>query len=109
MRNAVEVLWRTYHTQRLAVLAFCFLSAMPCAASVTGWGRNDSGTLIIPSTVSNVIAIASGRYHNVVLNRDGTVIAWGYNNVGQTNVPPNATNVTSIACGSYHSAAFVSN
>jgi alpha-tubulin suppressor-like RCC1 family protein len=113
MRSAVSKL-RTLQAKRRsirpeAVLFLSILIARPCAGSLTGWGVNDTGTLTIPSTVSNLLAIACGQWHNLVLNRDGTLIAWGYNNAGQTNVPPNATNVTLIACGEYQSLGLESN
>src|SRR6266850_1567312 len=46
------------------------------------------------SGLTNLIAIATGGYHNIVLRSDGTVMVWGLNNGG---VPIEATNVIAIA------------
>jgi alpha-tubulin suppressor-like RCC1 family protein len=53
--------------------------------------------------LTNVIAIAAGRYHSLALKPDGTVAAWGL--YGQTNVPAGLTNVITIAAGGHHNLA----
>jgi hypothetical protein len=55
--------------------------------------------------LSNVVAIAAGAGHNLVLNGNGTVSAWGQNLYGQATVPPGLSNVVAIACGGWHSLA----
>jgi len=55
--------------------------------------------------LSNLVAIAGGRYHSVGLRNDGRVFAWGQNIFGQTNIPPQATNIVAIAAGANHSMA----
>ncbi|HLP76979.1 MAG TPA: immunoglobulin domain-containing protein, partial [Candidatus Paceibacterota bacterium] len=67
-----------------------------------------SGQSIVPSGISNVVAIAAGVYHSVALRTNGTVIAWGWNGNGQTNVPM-LTNASAIAAGYGHSMALRSN
>jgi hypothetical protein len=59
----------------------------------------------MPTGLTNVTAIASGRRHNLALTGDGRVIAWGDNSEGQTDVPASLTNVVSIAAGSMFSLA----
>jgi len=51
--------------------------------------------------LSNVVAIACGSAHGLVLRADGTVVAWGM----QNTVPPGLSNVTAIASGYGHCLA----
>jgi len=60
------------------------------------------------------VAIASGGWHNLALQANGTVVAWGagggtspYVDYGQTNVPVGLTNVMQIAAGLLNSLALV--
>jgi predicted cobalt transporter CbtA len=73
-------------------------SALPlCAAppgTVVAWGRNDYGQTNVPAGLNDVIAIAAGGAHTVVLRSDGTVVAWGRNDHGQTDVPAGLAGVT---------------
>ncbi|MGZ4962992.1 MAG: glycine-rich domain-containing protein [Limisphaerales bacterium] len=73
--------------------------------TVVGLGNNSSGQISVPTSATNVVAIAAGSSHGVALRGDGTVVAWGNNSSGQTNIPPTATNVVSIAAGSSHCLA----
>lgn len=105
---------------------------------VYAWGTNQHGQLgdgtyglnspsastAVPQLVgglSNVVAVASGLYHNLALRADGTVWAWGRNYYGQcgigsrTLVEPyglvspqqvsGLTNVVAISAGFEHSLA----
>ena len=72
---------------------------------VLGFGQLTSGQTNMPAGLTNVVAIASGGYHNLALKADGTVIAWGNDTYGQTNVPPDLTNAVAVAAGGYHSLA----
>ncbi len=75
--------------------------------TVLGWGDNSWGYPVgqstVPAGLSNVVAIASGLYHNLALNADGTVVAWGFDGDGETTVPAGLSNVVAVACGGYHS------
>jgi len=68
----------------------------------------NDGAGIVPTNLSNVVAIAGGGFHSLALKSDGTVVAWGLTNSGQTTVPLGLTNVSSIAAGSSHSLALKS-
>jgi hypothetical protein len=56
----------------------------------------------VPSAATNVVAIAAGDYHSVVLRSDGKVIAWGNNSFLVTNVPVTVTNIVAIASRGAH-------
>jgi len=71
-----------------------------------GWGDPTSLTNI-PTTLTNLTAIAAGAAHGVALRVDGTVAAWGGNNVGQTNIPSGLRNIVAIAAGTGHNLALV--
>ena len=75
---------------------------------VLGFGQLTSGQTNMPAGLTNVVAIASGGYHNLALKADGTVVAWGDNTHGQTNVPPALSNVVAVAGGGYHGLALKS-
>jgi alpha-tubulin suppressor-like RCC1 family protein len=76
---------------------------------VAAWGDNSTGQTTVPAGLTNVVALAGGRYHSLALRTDGTVAAWGenfgYYNYGQATVPAGLTNVVAIAGGYYHSMA----
>jgi hypothetical protein len=72
---------------------------------LVGWGSNPD----VPAGLTNVVAVANGSSHCLVLNADGTVSAWGSNTYGQTNVPGALTGIAAIAGGSRHSVAVSTN
>jgi hypothetical protein len=78
-------------------------------SSVIAWGNNSYGQTNVPANLSNVVAVAAGSYHNLVLESNGEVVAWGYNGYGETTVPAGLSNVVAIAGGGYHSVALESN
>lgn len=96
------------------------------------WGDNKDGCLTgndknskvsIPVKINglfNVIAIATGGAHRVVLKKDGTVWAWGNNSSGQlgenggytSKIPVKVkglTDVKSVAAGGMHTIALKNN
>jgi hypothetical protein len=82
--------------------------SMEAPLIVTGWivsGDNSLGQLDVPSSATNLIAIASGAWHNVALRADGTGVAWGDDSAGQCDLPPTFTGVLAVAAGGYHSLA----
>jgi hypothetical protein len=68
----------------------------------------NSSNLGFVLSLSNVVAIAEGENHALVLTRDGSVIAWGNNYYGQASVPSQVTNAIAIAAGENQSAAVLS-
>lgn len=74
---------------------------------VTGWGSSWEGVLNFPEDLYDVVEIAAGGHHNIVLLEDGTIIGWGNNNVGQVNIPENLSEVVSISSGYNHSLALL--
>jgi alpha-tubulin suppressor-like RCC1 family protein len=65
-----------------------------------------SDQAIVPSGLSNVVAIAGGAYHSLALTAGGRVVAWGGGNCfGETTVPSELSNVVAIAVGGNYSLA----
>src|SRR5207302_1823693 len=56
---------------------------------VVAWGGSDHTN--VPPNLTNVVAIAAGRYHSEAVMGDGTVVGWG------AVVPPAPTNAVAIS------------
>ncbi len=94
-----EDLWDSWD-RRLSVGPFHVLY-VGRDGTVWAWGRNGHGQLGIGKTseaepqpvkvqgLTDVVAVAAGRFHSLALRRDGTVWAWGKNDRGQVGVTPN--------------------
>src|ERR1035438_1570097 len=92
--------------RRSWILCLLLVSAnIAHSQNVIAWGDGSQGQTNVPPSATNVLTVAAGASHSLVLQGDGSVIAWGDNSFGQTNVPNNATNVVAIAAGDYHSLA----
>ena len=73
------------------------------------WGDNTFGQLgdgtsinnvPVQSNISNVVAVAAGSQHTVVVKSDETVWAWGYNHYGNLGNGTNAnSNISSAVDG----------
>ncbi len=81
---------------------------------VVAWGYGTNQETNVPPNLTNVVAIAAGRYHSLALSNNGTVAAWGagtnYNpsdgvDFGQSIVPAGLSNVMAVAAGDFHSVA----
>jgi len=106
---------------------------------VFSWGFNQQGQLglghllalekptMIPTLPNNIVQIAAGEFHNMVLTNNGKVYAWGRNDLGQCgykdeNAPSNVQStpvevkftlgegevVSRVGCGGEHSLAVTS-
>ena len=100
-----------------------FFACKVYAGSPTIWGTDPASRKTAPvevSGLSDVMAIAGGKYHSMALKNDGTVWTWGYNEYGQLgdgtkgnnrSAPaqvPGITGVTAISAGGYHTIALKS-
>jgi alpha-tubulin suppressor-like RCC1 family protein len=56
-----------------------------------------------PPPNSGFTAVASGNYHVLGLQEDGSVVAWGLCDVEQCVLPPNNTGFVEIDAGDSHS------
>jgi alpha-tubulin suppressor-like RCC1 family protein len=84
--------------------------AITPAGGVQAFGDSlSSGNIdVVPvAAQSDVLAIATGISHAVVLKRDGSLFAWGNNSFGQLTVPE-GNDFVAIAAGDYHSLALTS-
>ncbi|HEY5913432.1 MAG TPA: S8 family serine peptidase [Verrucomicrobiae bacterium] len=72
-------------------------------------GDNIFGQAGATLSATNVIAIAAGAYHTLVVRRDGVVLGWGNNSAGQLDVPQSLTNAMAVAGGGAHSLALLEN
>jgi len=90
-------------TSTVATLSFSPLVIWGGSAKI--WDTSASGLTTVPIAATNVLAMAGGDDHGLVLRDDGTVVAWGGDYAGQTRVPVDLTNASTIAAGSLHSMA----
>ena len=71
----------------------------------TVWAVNQYVDLTPPCGLSNIVALALGTNHSLVLKADGTVTGWGDNTFGQSDVSATLPTVTAIAAGGNFSLA----
>src|SRR2546425_9356223 len=97
---------RTFNWQLITFLLVVSLNRVAGGAPVlVAWEDNSLGQTTVPNGLTNVVAIATGDYHNLAVTAEGRVVGWGYNADGEINVPSDLTNVVAVAAGSYHSLA----
>ncbi len=87
-----------------------FPAGMPTYLNSEFWRTPFQYTSVDPVTanglpLSNIVAIAGGGEHALVLRRDGSVVAFGKNGHGETAVPAGLTDVVAISADTYHSLA----
>jgi len=103
MYRCWTVLWASLFA--VSGLGFnAFGSGFPVA-----WGNNAFGLTNPPPSISNVMAIAAGPYHNLVVLENGTIAGWGDNSLDKATSPPGLTGVIAIAGGANHSLAVRNN
>ncbi|MDB6110726.1 MAG: hypothetical protein JWR69_2476 [Pedosphaera sp.] len=72
---------------------------------VVAWGNGPSLTNA-PVDLATVTSVASGYFHALAIQPDGTVAAWGTTANGATNVPAGLSNVVAVSGGgNYFSVA----
>lgn len=77
---------------------------------VATWGMTGFyGLGNVPGDATNVVAVASGNFHSVILKSNGRVEVWGDDSYGQTNIPLSVTNVMAIAASWDHTLALKTN
>jgi alpha-tubulin suppressor-like RCC1 family protein len=86
--------------------SFTSTNAALAVLNVIIWGQTNNFNLnIVPSDLTNAVAVAVGSSHAVALKPNGQIDVWGSNLSGQTNLPANLTNVVAIAAALNHSLA----
>jgi hypothetical protein len=84
------------------------------ALKANGMVMDFSNSTNVPAGLTNIVAVASGSQHSLVLKSDGTVVAWGtYErtvapDIFPAFVPAGLTNAVAIAGGMGHSYALLS-
>ncbi len=96
---------------RLALLLVVILrgptsSAQP-ADYLIAWGSTNYGLANLPTGITEVVQLAAGGVHALLLTAEGTVLAWGENASGQTDVPADLGAVRAVAAGYNHSLALL--
>jgi len=76
---------------------------------IVAWGANNYGQCNVPWDLTNVAAIAGGRWHSMVLHPDGKVSEWGNEHYGQGDVPTALSNIVAVSAGAYHNLALRTN
>ncbi len=76
---------------------------------VVGWGDAAWNQTNAPYPLSNVVAVAAGEHHNLLLKDDGTVLGCGAAFCGETNVPSALNDVVAVGAGWLHSLALKAN
>ena len=73
------------------------------AGTLTSWGS----IKIISAKNENIQKVETGRFHNLALRNDGSLLAWGGSSRGQSEVPRDIGTVTEIAVGDLHNLALL--
>jgi hypothetical protein len=81
--------------------------ALTSNSEMVTWGRSGAAGHT-PKKWRNVMAIAAGFRHTLILMHSGRVMVWGDNDYGQTNVPNGLRDVTAISAGGKYSLALKS-
>ena len=78
------------------------LTPQAWAGSVLGWGGMVVDSNDFPGR--NFVAVATGYYHSLALEADGSIVGWGRNGSGAAT-PPSGNDFVGISAGLYHSLA----
>jgi alpha-tubulin suppressor-like RCC1 family protein len=83
-------------------------SAWLAIVDVAAWGGANAQSTV-PPNATNLIGLAVGWGHNLVLNQGGDIIGWGDNFAQQASHPVGLTNCIAIAAGNSFSVALQNN
>ena len=83
-------------------------TATVTVTAVGAWGYDNQGQINVPTSLTNVLAVAGGDYASLALKSDGTVVGWGANFAGETSIPPGLGGVVALGIGDEFSAALKS-
>ena len=101
--------------------------ALKSDGTIAAWGYNYYGQITgLPDTtnttetqanpvfvggnlITNIMGVAAGAFHTVVVKSNGIVTAWGNNVYSQCSIPSGLSNVVKVAAGMYHSVALKQN
>ncbi len=75
---------------------------------IAAWGAQPHGQCEPPLDVTDLVAVAGGRWHSLGLRSDGTVLGWGSDQDG-TSIPSGIGKAMAIAAGWRFSMALLSN
>ena len=79
--------WPRSLAARLVVACLLLAGNLHAVSSVVAWGANTSGQTNVPVDLTNVMTVAAGNSHSLVLKFDGTVATWGGTNYGLARIP----------------------
>lgn len=110
LRSDGSIVWSwggswTGSTNATKLSSYCHDVALLADSTVAEWGlascAGSGPYTTMPPGLSNVVAIAAGDRHTLVLKADETCVSWGWMTVGtgQAYVPDGLSNVVAIAAG----------
>jgi len=77
---------------------------------IWAWGDNSLDKLVIPTWLSNVVAVSGGVYPVTAISTNGSPTSWGSDCCfGYTNAPSYLHDSVKVACGFYHSLVLRTN
>ena len=94
-------------TNDVGIASYNYYGDLELRANGTLLGGALSGAPLPP--LSNVVSIATGYAHSLVLRSDGTMAAWGSDTYGEGAVPSGLSNAVAIAAGYYYNLALRTN
>jgi len=91
-----------------AVSAKAALTVVP--SGIWAWGDSSLDKLVIPTWLSNVVAVSGGVFPVTAISTNGSPTSWGSDCCfGYTNAPSNLNDCVKVACGFYHSLVMRTN
>jgi alpha-tubulin suppressor-like RCC1 family protein len=85
-------------TNVVAISACQYSVALKRDGTVVVWGRNASGQkIIVPATLTNVAAIATGEDSSMALKHDGVATLWGCDGTDKSFILPGFSNLVAVA------------